>query len=176
MLKLNRAASWMLVLAAGVAFQNPAWAQHDSPIIIHGGSPLSIRYDGGWKQINPLTLVTRFHDSTVTSVKVTVNGGAQRSIPFDHQQCEIRLKFGTIDLAVQSDPKGQNLRATILSGGRFGKELERRSGRHYQSRKDGRIESLTILKGGVPQLLPGPVSGPVDIIIEHARATPNPDR
>ncbi len=169
MLKLNCAASWMLVLAAGVVFQNPAWAQHDSPIIIHGGSPLTIRYDAGWKQIDTRTLATQFNDTTVTSVEVSVNGGAPRLIPFDHQRCEIRLRFGSIGLAVLTDPKGQNLRATIFGGARFGKELQKRPEGHYQSRKDGHVESLTILRGGVSELPAGPISGPVDIVVKHGK-------
>jgi hypothetical protein len=174
MLNLNRAALWIMVLAAGVVFQHPAWAQADRPIIIHGGSPLSIRYDGKWKKTNPLTLVTQHHDSTVTSVEVTLNGGAMQSIPFKNQQCDIRLKFGSIKLAVQTDPNGQNLRATIFGGASFDKDLVKKHARLYESRvSDARVESLTILKDGVPESI-GSVTGSVDIVIRHQQGAPTP--
>ena len=168
MLKLNRAASWMLVLAAGVAFQHPAWAQPERPIIIHGGS-LEVRYEGGWRHINPVTVGYHSYDSRVTKVQVSVNDGAPQVIAFDHQQCEIRVKVGTIGLAVQTDPNGQNLRVTAFGGPRFGKELAlvKKPKGFYQSRSKEPLVGFAILKDGVPV---GPEAGTdlkkVDIIID----------
>jgi len=170
MLKLNRAAPWMLFLAAGVAFQHSAWAQPDSPIIIHGGSPLTLQYDSGWQRTDDFTVITRYRDTAVTRVTVTLDGGTPQEIVFGHKPCEIRLRYGPINVAVQTDANGQKLLVAISGGARFDKELVKKSEGLYQSLLENeRVESLTILKGGVPQPV-GKISGPVDIRIEHERA------
>ena len=141
MLKLNRAASWMLVLAAGVAFQNPAWAQPDRPIIIHGGSPLVIKQSNGdaLQVRDDHTLASAYPDNTVTAVEVKWGPFLRhRTQPFEftREQCNIRIAFGDIQLEVQTDAQGKNLQIVAIGTTSFRQHF-RPTGAGFEQKPEG---------------------------------------
>jgi hypothetical protein len=141
MLKLNCAASWMLFLAAGVAFQHPAWAQTDRPIIIHGGSPLVIEQNNGdaLRVRDDHTLVSAYPDNTVTRVEVEWGPflrHRKQSFEFNREECNIRLSFGDIQLEVQTDAQGKNLQIVANPATSFRQHF-RQTGARFEHKPSG---------------------------------------
>ncbi len=149
----------------------------DRPILIGGGSPLVIQQvDGCLHLVDARTLTTAFPDYAVTGIEVNPGSRGARPLMFRNQHCEIRFSFGSLQLAVQTDPEGRNLRIVIRGKKLFGADfvpvtIEDRSA--FQSRLSrGSISNLTIVKACVSKAV-RLASGHNEIVIHYAgRATP----
>jgi len=134
----------------------------DHPIIISGGSPLTIEHDS-WNQKDDQNLTSAV-TGTVTRIEVTSNGKTFDPIPFKGEQVELRLTYGAIQLAVITDSQGQNPLVTFDAKTSLKKHFNH-SGNKFISRKDsGGIEGLSILRVGT-DVTPGPISNHTMIVI-----------
>ncbi len=122
----------------------------DRPIIISGGSPLAITSLGGWTRVNPRTIISPYSDNAVTSVEVNPESPTARFFEVrDDEPCDLCLTFGTVRLAVQTDPEGRNLRVVTLGDSLFTSHFVQEDETTLRSRDaEACIQNFTIARNG----------------------------
>jgi hypothetical protein len=161
MRKLRYMLLWMPVLAA-----IPVLAA-DHPITVSGGSPLVIQHEEWVSGADDVSLGTKYDNAAVTYIEVKVDSRAPRTILFNHERCEVSLKYGAIVLQIQTEEHGRMLRIKTDGATQFSKHFRRRDKGTFESLVSDRgIENLQILKTGVDQQVPAP-SGHVEIVIHY---------
>ena len=144
----------MLTLSLGLAA--------DHPIIISGGSPLTIEHDS-WNQRDDQDLGTTV-TGTVTRIDVTSNGKTFDPILFKGEQLELHLTFGAIQLTVVTDSAGQNPLVTFDSKTSLKKHFSRKGNQYISKKNSSSIQGFSILKVGADQT-PSPISNHTQIVI-----------
>jgi hypothetical protein len=141
----------------------------DRPITISGGSPLTIQQQGArLRLVNHRTLVPDHPDSTVTSVDVASDGRLVRSVRLGHRQCGVSFHFGHIELALQTDPQGRNLRIVALGDTRFATSFRPEAGGFASISRGPELafRNLKIHLGGVAHRV-RPALGHTEIVIHY---------
>ncbi len=137
----------------------------DHPITISGGSPLTMQVDGGWTKVDPHTVATHYPRNTVTSIELSTVSGHPRPLEFEHQQCEIKIAFGEMNVVVFTDANGRNLQVATTDKPPLSHHFFLPKDK-IQSKSEGEVHSLKILKAGQVQIDQAN-PGHIDIVIHY---------
>lgn len=144
----------------------------ERPIIVSGGSPLTIQFVGGWAKVDSTTIATNYPLGTVTSIELTTASSPLRRLNFRNQECQIAIAFAGIDVAIFTGPGGRNLQVATTRP--FGQSFFLPKDKNkIQSKLDGAVASLKILKAGdilVNDITPGHI----DLFIHYVDAAAAP--
>jgi hypothetical protein len=176
MLALNRTFLSPLVFLAGALIAIPAAAK-DRPIIISAGSPLDIQHDEGWRVDDDRTISTNFPDNHVSAIDVTIDKAAPLIFPFKHQQAEVLLSYDYVQIWLQTDRNGQNLRVVTLGDAHFSGDFEwvnKGLFRTVKTAPKASVTELSIIAGAKVHPVTVPAGAHIVILI-HYRDPGDPD-